>query len=158
MAAAAAGERALDLYAGAGLFSAYLADAVGPDGSVLSVEGSAAASAHASTNLAAYAGVQVVAGDVATVLGELAAPADVVVLDPPRAGAKREVVAEVLRRSPRAVALVACDPAALARDVALFREAGWDLAALRGFDLFPMTHHVECVALLSPVEPGVPRS
>lgn len=75
---------------------------------------------------------------------------DLVVLDPPRAGAGRAVVEQVVLRQPRAVAYVACDPAALARDVRSFREAGWRLAVLRGFDLFPQTHHVECVAMLVP--------
>jgi tRNA/tmRNA/rRNA uracil-C5-methylase (TrmA/RlmC/RlmD family) len=73
---------------------------------------------------------------------------DVVVLDPPRAGAKRQVVRSVAELRPRAVAYVACDPAALARDIAYFAEVGYALADLRAFDLFPMTHHVECVALL----------
>jgi tRNA/tmRNA/rRNA uracil-C5-methylase (TrmA/RlmC/RlmD family) len=73
-----------------------------------------------------------------------------VVIDPPRTGARREVVAAVAARSPRAVAYVACGPAALARDVALFAEHGYRLASLRAFDLFPMTHHVECVAILTP--------
>jgi tRNA/tmRNA/rRNA uracil-C5-methylase (TrmA/RlmC/RlmD family) len=54
----------------------------------------------------------------------------------------------VAELAPRAVAYVACDPAALARDVGLFAEEGYRLAGLRAFDLFPMTHHVECVALL----------
>ena len=76
-------------------------------------------------------------------------PFDLVVLDPPREGARRDVVEQVVDRSPRAVAYVACDPAALARDVATFAELGYPLAALRAFDLFPMTHHVECVALLT---------
>jgi len=71
------------------------------------------------------------------------------VLDPPRTGARREVVAAVAATSARAVAYVACDPAALARDVAFFGEHGYALTALRAFDLFPMTHHVECVAILS---------
>ena len=75
---------------------------------------------------------------------------DLVVLDPPRAGAGRTVVEQIMARSPRAVAYVACDPAAFARDVAVFRESGWELTALRAFDLFPMTHHVECVGLLTP--------
>lgn len=144
-----AGERALDLYAGVGLFSAYLADAVGEEGTVIAVEGSRAAVEHAADNLAGRAGVRVFAGDVADVLTHQDAPADVVVLDPPRVGAKRDVVSAVVRRQPRAVALVACDPAALARDVALFGEAGYELQRLRGLDLFPMTHHVECVALLT---------
>jgi tRNA/tmRNA/rRNA uracil-C5-methylase (TrmA/RlmC/RlmD family) len=71
-------------------------------------------------------------------------------LDPPRAGAGRRVVEAIVARRPRAVAYVACDPAALARDVRTFREAGWTLAGLSGYDLFPMTHHVECVARLVP--------
>jgi tRNA/tmRNA/rRNA uracil-C5-methylase (TrmA/RlmC/RlmD family) len=75
-------------------------------------------------------------------------PFDLVVLDPPRTGAKRKVVTQVAARRPRAIAYVACDPAALARDVAFFAEHGYELAALRAFDLFPMTMHVECVALL----------
>jgi tRNA/tmRNA/rRNA uracil-C5-methylase (TrmA/RlmC/RlmD family) len=59
-------------------------------------------------------------------------------------------MAEILSRRPRAVAYVACDPAALARDVRTCRERGWRLAALRVYDAFPMTHHVECIALLLP--------
>ena len=78
--------------------------------------------------------------------------ADLVVLDPPRAGAKRPVVEQVVARSPRAVAYVACDPGALARDVAIFAEHGYRLARLRAFDLFPMTSHTECVALLEPAD------
>ena len=72
---------------------------------------------------------------------------DIVVLDPPRSGAGAAVVGTVVAAQPRAVAYVACDPAAFARDVATFRAAGWELAGLRAFDAFPMTHHVECVGL-----------
>jgi tRNA/tmRNA/rRNA uracil-C5-methylase (TrmA/RlmC/RlmD family) len=71
-----------------------------------------------------------------------------VVLDPPREGARATVVEQVAARSPRAVAYVACDPAALARDLKTFEGLGYRLRRLRAFDLFPMTHHVECVALL----------
>lgn len=147
-----AGESALDLYGGVGLFARFLAEAVGPDGSVVSVEGDATASSYAGENLADAPGLPTaVAGDVATVLeAGLPGPVDLVVLDPPREGAKRAVVEQVVARSPRAVAYVACDPAALARDVALFAERGYVLRELRAFDLFPMTHHVECVALLEP--------
>ena len=74
---------------------------------------------------------------------------DLVVLDPPRTGAKREVVSAIAKRDPRAVAYVACDPAALARDVGTFAEHGYSVRSLRAFDLFPMTHHVECVAVLA---------
>ena len=143
------GESVLDLYAGVGLFSRFLLEAVGPDGRVAAVEGDPAASALSATNCP---GLLARPGDVAEVLaGGLPGAwdtADLVVLDPPRAGAKRAVVEQVVARSPRAVAYVACDPGALARDVAIFAEHGYRLASLRAFDLFPMTHHVECVAML----------
>jgi tRNA/tmRNA/rRNA uracil-C5-methylase (TrmA/RlmC/RlmD family) len=76
--------------------------------------------------------------------------ADLVVLDPPRSGAGRGVVDAVAGLAPRAVVYVACDPAALARDTAYLASAGYALGALRAFDAFPMTHHVECVALFTP--------
>jgi tRNA/tmRNA/rRNA uracil-C5-methylase (TrmA/RlmC/RlmD family) len=142
-----AGERVLDLYSGVGLFAAFLADLVGPAG-VVAVEGHPGAARDAAANLPH--GVRVIRGDVRRVLqSALDEPFDLVVLDPPREGAKRAVVAQVVERAPRAVAYVACDPAALARDVAVFAELGYAMTQLRAFDLFPMTHHVECVALLT---------
>ncbi|MGA9745925.1 MAG: methyltransferase, partial [Nocardioides sp.] len=144
------GDRALDLYAGVGIFSAFLADAVGLTGSVHVVEGDREACEHAADNLAGHPVARVFRGSVDRVLaGTPADPVDVVVLDPPREGAKRAVVQQIVERSPRAVAYVACDPAALARDVAIFAESGYQLVELRAFDLFPMTSHVECVALLT---------
>ena len=141
------GESALDLYAGVGLFARFLLDAVGPGGRVVAVE----ADRRAATNAAANCpDAEVRAGPVERVLATAYdEPFDLVVLDPPRTGAKRKVVNQVAARRPRAVAYVACDPAALARDVAFFAEHGYGLAALRAFDLFPMTHHVECVVLLT---------
>ena len=147
MAAPRPGERVLDLYAGVGLFAGFLADAVGPSGRVLAVEGSAAACRDARANLPAS--VQVEHGPVDRVLASAYhEPFDLVVLDPPREGARRRVVEQVVDRGPRAVVYVACDPAALARDLATFAELGYPLGSLRAFDLFPMTHHVECVALM----------
>lgn len=141
------GERCLDLYAGVGLFAAFLREAVGESGRVVAIEGDADASKLSARNCP---GVVVQAGPVGRVLAEgFDEPFDLVVLDPPREGARRAVVEQVVDRAPRAVAYVACDPAALARDVAIFAEHGYRLADLRAFDLFPMTHHVECVALLT---------
>ncbi len=141
------GESVLDLYAGVGLFARFVADAVGDPALVTVVEGDRRACAHAEANVP---GATVLPGDVAAVLAGLPAePVDLVVLDPPREGAKRKVVEAVAARRPRAVAYVACDPAALARDVAILAEHGYGLERLRAFDLFPMTHHVECVALLT---------
>jgi len=154
-------ERAADLYAGVGLFSAMLAAELGPRGSVVAVEADRAAAEDAAANLADLAQVRVVRGRVDRVLGHrqgpLAKGADLVVLDPPRTGARRAVVEKVAAARPRAVAYVACDPAALARDVALFAERGYRLDGLRAFDLFPMTHHVECVARIVPAVGANPR-
>ena len=134
------GERVLDLYAGVGLFAAFLADAVGVAGRVVAVEGSRAACQDARTNLPP--GVTVEHGSVERVLGSAYdEPFDLVVLDPPREGARRRVVEQIVDRAPRAVAYVACDPAALARDLATFAELGYPLRGLRAFDLFPMTPH-----------------
>ena len=72
------------------------------------------------------------------------------VLDPPRSGAGRSVVDLLSRVRARRIGYVACDPAALARDLRYFGERGYGLAGLRAFDLFPMTAHVECVAVLEP--------
>jgi tRNA/tmRNA/rRNA uracil-C5-methylase (TrmA/RlmC/RlmD family) len=144
------GESVMDLYAGVGLFARFLGDAVGPEGSVLAVEGDPTACEHAVGNLMGPARARVEAGPVARVLERLdSPPVDLVVLDPPREGAKRKVVEQIVSSAPRAVAYVACDPSALARDVAIFAEHGYRLERLRAFDLFPMTHHVECVALLT---------
>ncbi len=146
------GERALDLYAGVGLFAAALGEAVGPAGHVLAVESDPAAVEDAVANLADLPQVAVLHARVHRALvdaGPDPVRPDVVVLDPPRTGARRDVVAAVATLSPRAVAYVACDPASLARDVAIFAEQGYVLSSLRAFDLFPMTHHVECVAVLT---------
>ena len=144
-----AGESVLDLYAGVGLFARFLADAVGEGGRVTAVEADGVACGHAAGNLAGVLSARVERGPVDRVLRRLGSPAtDLVVLDPPREGARRTVVEQIVACRPRAVAYVACDPAALARDVAIFSERDYRLSALRAFDLFPMTHHVECVALL----------
>ena len=118
---------------------------------MVAVEGHPRAARDAHANLPR--GVRVVRGDVGRVLATaLDEPFDLVVLDPPREGARRAVVEQVVDRAPRAVAYVACDPAALARDLAYAQAAGYALTHLSAYDAFPMTHHVECVALLEPAE------
>ncbi|MER7270849.1 TRAM domain-containing protein [Micromonospora carbonacea] len=146
------GESAWDLYGGAGLFAAAVAARVGPAARVTVVESAGAGVAAARDNLRDLPGVEVVAARVETALARrrITGPVDLVVLDPPRSGAGARVVRDVVAAGPRAVAYVACDPAAFARDVCTFAEAGWELAGLRGFDLFPMTRHVELVGLLRP--------
>ena len=145
------GEHVLDLYGGVGLFSAAIVDAVGPTGHVDLIEGSKVATADAARNFAAYSNITIATGDVAKLLPRISA-ADVVVLDPPRDGAGKEAIAHIARLTPRAIVYVACDPAALARDTAYLADHSYSLVKMRAFDLFPMTHHIECVALYERAE------
>jgi tRNA/tmRNA/rRNA uracil-C5-methylase (TrmA/RlmC/RlmD family) len=143
------GERAWDLYGGAGLFAAALAPPLTGTGRITVVESDPKAAGAAQRLLRDLTTVTVLASDVERALRNPRwRSVDLVVLDPPRAGAGPAVVEQIATRSPRAVAYVACDPAALARDLASFRQFGLQLAVLQAFDLFPHTHHVECVALL----------
>ena len=150
-AGAVAGERVVDLYSGAGLVAVPLADAVGPSGRVVAVEGDALAAQDARRNLHDRGHVDLHLGAVRDVLASgVVGRADVVVLDPPRVGAARAVLESVVALAPRRVVYVACDPAALARDVGYLGGMGYSMTGLRAFDLFPMTHHVECVATFAP--------
>jgi tRNA/tmRNA/rRNA uracil-C5-methylase (TrmA/RlmC/RlmD family) len=146
------GDVALDLYCGAGLFAGVLASAVGPSGTVIGIESDRAAVRDARHNLRDTPWARIHRGDVAEVLGHAGwDQASLAVLDPPRTGVARPVLDQLLRPGTalRRVAYVSCDPATLARDIAVFADAGWELGALRAFDAFPMTHHVECVATLT---------
>ena len=146
----AAGETSWDLYGGAGLFAAALAERT--RARVTVIESAPVGVAAARTNLMDLNVVEVVAGRVDVALGRrrVTGPVDLVVLDPPRTGAGTKVVRAITTARPRAVAYVACDPAALARDVQTFAAEGYRLAELRAYDCFPMTQHIECVALLVP--------
>jgi tRNA/tmRNA/rRNA uracil-C5-methylase (TrmA/RlmC/RlmD family) len=168
------GETALDLYSGVGLFAAALAAAVGADGRVVAVESDPDAVAGAERNLAAYPSVVALRSRVDDAFGVprasrsgptgrraqrsrklrrhplLPLSAELVVLDPPRTGAGRGVVDQVTALAPRSIVYVACDPAALARDTAYLRANGYELRELRAYDAFPMTQHLECIALFGP--------
>lgn len=168
------GECALDLYAGAGLFTAALADAVGATGTVVSIEGSPVTHKDARSNFApdgcsrtensANTRIEVIRGDVARHLVDLKTalefgeiPAiDAVVLDPSREGANRTTLERLDALDPKRILYVACDPASLGRDTGILRELGWDMVQLRAFDMYPNTHHVESVALFERA-PAKPR-
>lgn len=168
------GECTLDLYAGAGLFTAALADAVGATGTVVSIEGSPVTHKDARSNFApdgcsrtensANTRIEVIRGDVARHLVDLKTalefgeiPAiDAVVLDPSREGANRTTLERLDALDPKRILYVACDPAALGRDTGILRELGWDMVQLRAFDMYPNTHHVESVALFERA-PAKPR-
>ncbi|MFE2876996.1 class I SAM-dependent RNA methyltransferase [Streptomyces roseus] len=146
------GEMALDLYCGVGIFAGALAERLGETGAVLGIESTKRAVEDARHNLADFPRVRIEQGKVESVLPKTGiTECDLVVLDPPRAGAGKQTVRHVAGLNARRIAYVACDPAALARDLAYFKEAGYKPRTLRAFDLFPMTHHVECVAILEPI-------
>ena len=168
------GECTLDLYAGAGLFTAALADAVGATGTVVSIEGSPVTHKDARSNFApdgcsrtensADTRIEVIRGNVARHLVDLKTalefgeiPAiDAVVLDPSREGANRTTLERLDALDPKRILYVACDPASLGRDTGILRDLGWDMVQLRAFDMYPNTHHVESVALFERA-PAKPR-
>ena len=147
------GASVVDLYAGAGLFSVPLAEAVGPSGSVLAVERDRRACADARHNGATFPTLRVLEGEVTPALVEsgLRRP-DIVVLDPAREGAGTGVMRALAAHAPavRTVIYVSCDPSSFGRDSRVLLDEGWRLAGLRAFDIFPMTEHVELVAALEP--------
>ncbi len=149
----------LDLYGGVGLFAAALGELGGAGTRVTSVESDARATEHAGENLAEWIGARAETARVDRYVARLAADASarererlahgVVLLDPPRSGAGREVVEAVAGLGPAAIVYVACDPVALARDLATFGDHGYRAdRGIRGIDLFPNSHHVEAVAVL----------
>ncbi|MFH5207503.1 class I SAM-dependent RNA methyltransferase [Antrihabitans sp. NCIMB 15449] len=146
---ASAGALAWDLYSGAGVFAARLADQVGESGTVVAVESSREAVRDGKAALTDLAVVQFHAARVENVLADVAGAPEVVVLDPPRSGAGREIVTAVAQQNPQRVVHIGCDPAAFARDVSLYQEQGYRLTDLRAYDAFPLTHHVEVVGLLT---------
>jgi tRNA/tmRNA/rRNA uracil-C5-methylase (TrmA/RlmC/RlmD family) len=148
----------LDLYGGVGLLAAAVGDRFGSTTRITTVESDARATEHAGENLSEWVGAQAVTARVERWVAALAASAGAeeksrlgaatIVLDPPRAGAGKEVVTALADLGPAQLIYVACDPVALSRDIGLFAQRGYELAALRAFDLFPNTHHVEAVARL----------
>ncbi|MFD0020206.1 class I SAM-dependent RNA methyltransferase [Streptomyces sp. NPDC058382] len=149
-------DMALDLYCGVGLFAGAIGQRIGEKGAVLGIESGKRAVEDARHNLKDLERVRIEHGKVDQVLPRTGiTECDLIVLDPPRAGAGKQVVKRLSALGARKIAYVACDPAALARDLAYFAEGGYKVRTLRAFDLFPMTHHVECVAILEPAAKGV---
>ncbi len=144
----AGARRAWDLYGGAGLFTAALAETMGGRGRVLTVDTARSASAAARAALADLP-VKVVSGSVRGFLAGQSGGADIAVLDPPRSGAGRAVIDLLAGSGTARVIHIGCEAAAFARDIGLYRGHGYRVQEIRVFDAFPLTHHVECLALLS---------
>ena len=144
-----AGDHVFDLYGGVGLFTSDAVKRVGVAGRVTLIELDAQAITDAHRNFAEFETVEIVENSVDRALKKYAR-ADVIILDPPRSGAGKNVVEQIVKLTPRVITYVSCDPASLARDCAYFEERGYRMAAIRAFDLFPMTQHMECVARFIP--------
>jgi 23S rRNA (uracil1939-C5)-methyltransferase len=145
------GERAIDLYCGVGLFTLPLAQRFAH---VTGVEASRTALRYARSNLsdAHLTNAEFECAKVSDWLRTNASqsePVDLLLLDPPRAGAEEDAIRSIIALAPRRIAYVSCDPATLARDLKYLIEAGYRLDSLAAFDMFPQTHHVETVAHLS---------
>jgi tRNA/tmRNA/rRNA uracil-C5-methylase (TrmA/RlmC/RlmD family) len=143
------GMRVWDLYGGAGVFAAALGDAVGESGWVLTVDTSRASSRAARAALADLPQVHVVTDSVRRALEVQQSGADVAVLDPPRSGAGREVIDLLAGAGVSRVVHIGCEAASFARDIGLYLGHGYTVEKIKVFDAFPLTHHVECIALLT---------
>jgi tRNA/tmRNA/rRNA uracil-C5-methylase (TrmA/RlmC/RlmD family) len=138
------GDVVCDLYGGAGLFAAAMSKRVGASGKVHLIELDRHATADAKKGFANTKNVEIHVGRVESEIRKVA-KADVLLLDPPRTGAGKEVVDEMVRISPRTIVYISCDPGSLARDAKYLTEGGYAITHIAGYDLFPMTAHVECV-------------
>ena len=140
-----AGDKVCDLYGGAGLFTAPILKAVGDKGEVHLIESDERAIKNASKIFHKYSNVTLYLGRVEKIL-PLVGSIDTILLDPPRSGAGELVVSQMIEKKPKMIVYVSCDPASLARDSKLLIDSGYELEDIVGIDLFPMTHHIECVA------------
>lgn len=162
------GQLIADLYGGAGLFSAFLAQAVGEKGRVLSVEAAASASRDARRNLHNMEQATVLNGKTDRVLASwLQSPHEAfgnggldgqsintIVLDPPRSGAGKSTIKRISQLAPEKIVYVSCDPASFARDARWLTELGWTMETVKALDLYPDTHHLESVSMFTPRKSG----
>lgn len=136
----------LDLYSGVGLFSAFFAPLVS---SVSAVESAPEAVADFIENLDDFDNVNLYQGLVEDVLPKMDINADIVIMDPPRAGIHRKAVDALVNLSPRKIAYISCDPATLARDAKRLIAAGYELVESILLDMFPQTYHIESFNLFN---------
>lgn len=134
----------LDVYCGAGLFSAFLAPRCAR---LIGVESSESACEDFAANLDEFENVELYEGFAEDVIPHLEAKPDIVLVDPPRAGLDKNVVDGLLKLNPKVIAYVSCDPSTLARDAARLIHGGYQLKEVTPFDLFPQTYHIESISL-----------
>ena len=144
-------ELLVDAYAGVGTFAALLADSARH---VIAIEESSAAVKDAAVNTEGIPNLEFVEGRTEDVLDSLPQRADALILDPPRVGCHPDTLAALARRKPKRVVYVSCDPASLARDLAILAKSGFAVTSVEPMDMFPQTHHIECVVALTPSDDG----
>jgi 23S rRNA (uracil1939-C5)-methyltransferase len=138
------GETIFDLYAGVGLFSAFLAQ---EGARVIAIEDSSRACSDFEQNLKEFDDVELYEAAVEITLPAIRSRPDAVIVDPPRAGLSRKAVQQLIDLAPPRLVYVSCDPATLARDGRRLAEAGYHLERCTPIDLFPQTFHIETVSL-----------
>jgi 23S rRNA (uracil1939-C5)-methyltransferase len=136
----------LDLYCGAGLFSAFLAPRTER---LIGVESSVSACEDFAINLDEFDHVELYEGKAEVILPHLDARPEVVLVDPPRAGLGKEVLDALVAKAPRRLVYVSCDPSTLARDARRLIDGGYELTEVTPFDLFPQTYHIESINLFT---------
>ena len=138
-------ELLVDAYAGVGTFAVVLASSVRK---VIAIEESAAAVKDAAVNTRGIENLDFLRGKTEEVLKELEETPDAVILDPPRVGCHPDTLSALVQRPARRIAYVSCDPETLARDLAVLVEGGYRVETVEPIDMFPQTHHVECLTVL----------
>ena len=135
----------VDAYAGVGTFTVLLAPFVRK---VIAIEESVAAVKDAAVNTLGLDNLEFIEGKTEEALGSLDEPPDAVILDPPRVGCHPDALEATIRQRPRRVVYVSCEPETLARDLSLLVKGGFSIEAVEPVDMFPQTHHIECVTTL----------
>jgi 23S rRNA (uracil1939-C5)-methyltransferase len=134
----------LDVYCGAGLFSAFFAPKCGR---IIGIEASPSAGEDFSFNLDEFDHVELYEGLAEDVIPYLEVKPDIVLVDPPRAGLEKRVLDGISKLGPHLIAYVSCDPSTLARDARRLIDGGYTLKDVTPFDLFPQTYHIESISL-----------
>ncbi|MDC0193064.1 TRAM domain-containing protein [Pelagibacteraceae bacterium] len=139
------GERVCDLYGGVGLFTLPISKILGENGEVHLIEVNSVCIADATEMFADIKNIFIHHGTVEQKLGSIK-KINTIILDPPRNGVSKQVINQMIEKKPQSIIYVSCNPSTLARDTKILTDNNYILTNIVGLDLFPMTHHIECVA------------
>jgi tRNA/tmRNA/rRNA uracil-C5-methylase (TrmA/RlmC/RlmD family) len=139
------GDRVCDLYGGVGLFTAPILKVIGEIGEIHLIESNSRCIKDAKKIFENKKNVIIHHGKVEQKLGKIK-NIDVIIMDPPRTGATKQVINQIIEKKARSIVYISCDPASLARDTKVLLKNYYSLEKIVGIDLFPMTQHIECIA------------